>query len=332
VEKLKGGLPPSPPSPTPPHGASEPARRTPPPDDGWLRGDRRRHRGERIVIGFLFLCTAISVLTTLGIVAVLVTEAAGFFAEVSPVEFFTGTRWTPLIRPRHFGILPLLAGSAMVAVGAAVVALPIGLASAIYLSEYAPDRVRRIVKPALEILAGIPTVVYGYFALTFVTPMLRQIWPQTNIFNAASASIVVGIMIIPLVSSLSEDAMSAVPRSLREGAYALGATRFEVATRTVVPAALSGIIASFILAISRAVGETMAVVIAAGATPRLTLNPLESIQTMTAYIVQVSRGETPFGSLEYKTIFAVGITLFAITLAMNIISLAVLRRFREAYE
>jgi len=220
----------------------------------------------------------------------------------------------------------------MVAVGAAVVALPIGLVSAIYLSEYAPDRVRRIVKPALEILAGIPTVVYGYFALTFVTPMLRQIWPQTNIFNAASASIVVGIMIIPLVSSLSEDAMSAVPRSLREGAYALGATRFEVATRTVVPAALSGIIASFILAISRAVGETMAVVIAAGATPRLTLNPLESIQTMTAYIVQVSMGETPFGSLEYKTIFAVGITLFAITLAMNIVSLAVLRRFREVYE
>lgn len=332
MEKHTGGRPPSPASPAPAHGAPGPARRNTPPYDGWLRGDRRRRRRERIVVGLLFLCTAVSVLTTLGIVAVLVTEAAGFFAEVSPVEFFTGTRWTPLFRPRHFGILPLLAGSAMVAVGAAVVALPIGLVSAIYLSEYAPDRVRRIVKPALEILAGIPTVVYGYFALTFVTPMLRQIWPQTNIFNAASASIVVGIMIIPLVSSLSEDAMSAVPRSLREGAYALGATRFEVATRTVVPAALSGIIASFILAISRAVGETMAVVIAAGATPRLTLNPLESIQTMTAYIVQVSMGETPFGSLEYKTIFAVGITLFAITLAMNIVSLAVLRRFREVYE
>jgi len=219
-----------------------------------------------------------------------------------------------------------------VAGGAALVALPVGLASAIYLSEYAPDRVRRVLKPALEVLAGIPTVVYGYFALTFITPLLKQIWPQTDVFNAASASIVVGIMIIPMVSSLSEDAMSAVPRSLREGAYALGATRFEVATRTVVPAALSGILASFILALSRAIGETMIVTIAAGATPKLTLNPLESVQTMTAYIAQVSLGETPFGTLEYKTIFAVGLALFAITLLMNLVSLAILRRFREVYE
>ena len=247
-----------------------------------LRGSGRSRFAERTVVAALFLCTAVSVLTTVGIVVVLVGEAIGFFVQVSPLEFFTGTRWTPLFRPQSFGVLPLLAGSVLVAVGAAVIALPIGLASAVWLSEYAPGRVRRIVKPALEILAGIPTVVYGYFALTFITPLLRDVWPQTNVFNAASASIVVGIMIIPMVSSLSEDAMTAVPRSLREGAYALGATKYEVATRTVVPAALSGIIASFLLALSRAIGETMAVAIAAGSTPNLTLNPLESIPTMTA--------------------------------------------------
>ncbi len=297
-----------------------------------LRGSGRGRMEERVVRTVLFLCTAVSVLTTVGIVVVLLREAASFFAEVSPVEFFTGTRWTPLFRPQSFGVLPLLAGSFLVAAGAAIVALPVGLASAIYLSEYAPPSVRRIVKPALEILAGIPTVVYGYFALTFITPLLRTAFPETSVFNAASASIVVGIMIIPMVSSLSEDAMSAVPRSLRMGAYALGATRYEVATRTVVPAALSGIIASFILAISRAIGETMAVAIAAGATPNLTLNPLESIQTMTAYIVQISLGEAPYGSIEYKTIFAVGLTLFAVTLVMNLVSVAVLKRFREVYE
>ena len=310
-------------------GASPPER---PDIAATLRGRGRSRIEERIVVTALFLCTAVSVFTTVGIVVVLVREAAGFFLDVSPIEFFTGTRWTPLFRPQSFGVLPLLAGSFLVAVGAAVIALPVGLASAIYLSEYAPARVRRIVKPALEILAGIPTVVYGYFALTFITPLLREIWPQTNIFNAASASIVVGIMIIPMVSSLSEDAMSAVPRSLREGAYALGATRFEVATRTVVPAALSGIIASFLLALSRAIGETMAVAIAAGSTPNLTLNPLESVQTMTAYIVQISLGEAPYGSIEYRTIFAVGLTLFLITLLMNLVSAAVLKRFREVYE
>ncbi len=282
--------------------------------------------------GLLLLCAAVSVLTTIGIVAVLVTEAAAFFARVSPIEFLTGTRWAPLVEPRQFGVLPLLAGSALIAVGAAVIALPIGLLSAIYLSEYAPARVRAIVKPTLEVLAGIPTVVFGYFALTFITPLLRGVWPQTELFNAASASIVVGLMIVPLISSLSEDALSAVPRTLREGAYALGATRLEVATRTVVPAALSGIVASFILALSRALGETMAVVIAAGATPRLTLNPLEGVQTMTAYIVQVSMGEVPVGTVEYRTLFAVGLTLFAITLGMNIVSGWVLRRFRQVYE
>ncbi|HEY8484143.1 MAG TPA: phosphate ABC transporter permease subunit PstC [Longimicrobiales bacterium] len=310
-------------------GGAAPTRESPGP---LFRSTSRRRLQERLIGGLLFLCGAASIFTTLGIVAVLLTEAVGFFTEVSPIEFLTGTEWTPLFVPRHFGILPLLCGSLLVAGGAALVALPVGLASAIYLSEYAPDRVRRVLKPALEVLAGIPTVVYGYFALTFITPLLKQIWPQTDVFNAASASIVVGIMIIPMVSSLSEDAMSAVPRSLREGAYALGATRFEVATRTVVPAALSGILASFILALSRAIGETMIVTIAAGATPKLTLNPLESVQTMTAYIAQVSLGETPFGTLEYKTIFAVGLALFAITLLMNLVSLAILRRFREVYE
>ncbi|MGQ0561562.1 MAG: phosphate ABC transporter permease subunit PstC [Gemmatimonadota bacterium] len=293
---------------------------------------RSRRRRERLVAAILTAFSMISILTTLGIVIVLITEAAGFFADISPIEFLTGTRWTPMYQPRHFGVLPLLTGSLLIALGAALVALPLGLLSAIYLSEYARSGVRSVIKPVLEILAGIPTVVYGYFALTFVTPLLRVFWPQTEIFNALSASIVMGIMIIPMVSSLSEDALSAVPRALREGAYALGATRFEVATRTVVPAALSGIVASFILAISRAIGETMIVTIAAGATPKLTLNPLESVQTMTAYIAQVSMGETPHGSLEYKTIFAVGLALFALTLAMNIISNLVLRHYREVYE
>lgn len=297
-----------------------------------LAGERGRHIRERLIGLSLMAGATISVFTTVGIVGVLVVEALGFFVQVSPWEFLTGTQWTPLFDPQHFGVLPLLAGSVLVAAGAAVVAVPVGLGSAIYLSEYAPERLRRVLKPALEVLAGIPTVVYGYFALTFVTPILRAIWPQTQVFNAASASIVVGIMILPMISSLSEDAMRAVPRSLREAAYALGATRFEVATRSVVPAALSGVLASFILAISRAIGETMAVTIAAGGTPNLTLNPLESIQTMTAYIVQVSLGETPYGSLEYKTIFAVGLALFAITLIMNIASLYVLRRYRQVYE
>ncbi|MGQ0814163.1 MAG: phosphate ABC transporter permease subunit PstC [Gemmatimonadota bacterium] len=293
---------------------------------------RSRHRKERLVGAILTAFSTVSILTTVGIVIVLLTQAAGFFADVSPIEFLTSTKWTPLFEPKHFGMLPLLSGSLLIALGAAAVALPLGLLSAIYLSEYAPERARRILKPILEILAGIPTVVYGYFALTFVTPMLRVVWPETEIFNALSASIVMGIMIIPMVSSLSEDALSAVPGSLREGAYALGATKFEVATRTIVPAALSGIIASFILAISRAIGETMIVTIAAGATPKLTLNPFESVQTMTAYIAQVSMGEAPAGSIEYKTIFAVGLALFFVTLAMNIMSNLVLRRYREVYE
>jgi phosphate transport system permease protein len=274
----------------------------------------------------------VSILTTAGIVVVLVTESAGFFREVPIAEFLTGTRWSPLFADQHFGILPLLNGTLLIAAGSMLIALPVGLTSAIYLSEYASPRVRAVVKPVLEVLAGVPTVVYGYFALTSITPLIRVVFPETGIFNAASGAVVVGIMIIPMVASLSEDALNAVPVSLREAAYGLGATKFEVSTRVVLPAALSGVVASFILAISRAIGETMAVTLAAGATPRMTLNFLESIQTMTAYIVQVSLGETPHGTLEYRTIFAVGLVLFFITLAMNLLSQRITRRFREVYE
>ncbi|HSL72741.1 MAG TPA: phosphate ABC transporter permease subunit PstC [Longimicrobiales bacterium] len=316
----------SPASPAPATGGQPPRRGLGQPLAG------ARNRTERWVGRGLFAFSALSIFTTVGIVAVLFREALAFFQQVSVLEFLTDTRWTPLFRPQHFGMLPLLAGSVLIALGAALVALPLGLASAIYLSEYAPSRVRAVIKPVLEILAGIPTVVYGYFALTFVTPILKTVYPATDIFNAASAAIVMGVMIIPMVSSLSEDALSAVPRTLREGAYALGATKFEVAIRTVLPAALSGVIASFILAISRAIGETMIVTIAAGATPNLTLNPFESMQTMTAYIAQVSQGEAPHGTIEYRTIFAVGLTLFCITLLMNIVSNAVLARYREVYE
>ena len=284
-----------------------------------------------MIRSFLAVCAFLSIFTTLGIVAVLVFETWGFFQEVSILEYFTSAEWTPLFSEKHFGILPLLAGTLEVTAGAMFLALPIGLTSAIYLSEYAPDGARRAIKPFLEVLAGIPTVVYGYFALLFISPILRAIFPDTSVFNAASASIVMGIMIVPMVSSLSEDAMTAVPRSLREASYALGATKMEVSLRVVVPSALSGIIAAFILAISRAIGETMIVAIAAGQQPRLTLNPLEAIQTMTAYIVQVSLGDTPTGTLEFRTIFAVGMTLFVMTLILNIISQLVLRRFREAY-
>jgi len=299
---------------------------------GPLEARLRRGR-EAAIHGILFLCAFISIFTTAGIIFTLLQETIGFFREVSILDFITDTRWTPLFKPQHFGILPLLAGTLLVAVGAAIIALPVGLITAIFLSEYAPGWVRTILKPLLEVLAGIPTVVLGFFALTFLSPSIVQaLFPQARVFNAASASIAVAIMIIPLVSSLSEDAMRAVPRSLREGAYALGATRFEVARRVVVPAALSGIVASFILAISRAVGETMIVTLAAGATPNLTWNPLDSVQTMTAYIVQVSMGDTPQGSLEFKTIFAVGMTLFLMTLAMNVVSQYLLQRFREVYE
>jgi len=301
------------------------------PTHSELAGQRSRTIREGTIAGVLATCAAASALVTLGVVVVLLTESVLFFRQVPLLDFLTDTRWEPMFQEKRFGVLPLLAGSFMVAGGAAVIALPVGLLTAIYLSEYARERTRKVVKPVLEVLAGIPTVVYGYFALTFVTPHLRDVFPQTDIFNAAAACIVVGIMIIPTVSSLSEDALRAVPNALREGAFGLGATPMEVATKVVVPAALSGIVASFILAISRAIGETMAVTIAAGNLPNLTLNPLESIQTMTAYMVQVSRGDTPQGTVVYQTLFAVGMTLFLITLAMNILSQWVLKRFREVY-
>ena len=292
----------------------------------------RRRFPERGIALALFLSTILSILVTVGIIAVLLFEAIKFFGEVSFWEFITGTRWTPLFSSKQFGVLALVAGTTLTAVLAMLVALPLGLLSAIYLSEYAPDKVRRPVKPILEVLAGIPTVVYGYFALLFVTPILRQISPDISVFNALSASIVMGIMILPMVSSLSEDAMRSVPRTLREGAYALGSTKLEVSTLVVVPAALSGIVSAFILAVSRAIGETMIVTIAAGQNPNFTLNPFVPIETMTAYIVQVSQGDAPAGSIEFKTIFAVALLLFVITLAMNLLSQYVVSRFREEYE
>ncbi|MBH5318489.1 phosphate ABC transporter permease subunit PstC [Paenibacillus sp. GSMTC-2017] len=285
----------------------------------------------KIMPVLLFLCAIVSVLTTIGIVVTLATETYQFFKTIPVMDFLFGTKWSPLIPPTSYGILPLLGGTLLITVIACLVAVPIGLASAIYLSEYAPKSVRKVVKPILEVLAGVPTIVYGYFALSIVTPIIQTIFSSAGIFNALSAGIVVGIMIIPMVCSLSEDAMSAVPRSLRDGAYALGATRFEVALKIVVPAAFSGIVASAVLAFSRAIGETMIVTLAAGSTPNLTANPLESIQTMTAYIVQVSLGDTPHGSIEYGSIFAVGMTLFVITFLLNILAQYIARRFREEY-
>ncbi|WP_376745639.1 phosphate ABC transporter permease subunit PstC [Paenibacillus sedimenti] len=273
----------------------------------------------------------ISVLTTVGIVFVLVFESIGFFREIPIWEFITGIEWTPLFSDPKFGVLPLISGTLLVTLIASIVAIPIGLGSAIYLSEYAQPKVRNVLKPILEILAGIPTIVYGFFALTFVTPILKFVIPQTEIFNALSAGIVVGIMIIPIISSMSEDAMVAVPNALRNGAYALGSTKLEVAIKIVVPAALSGIVASFVLGLSRAIGETMIVTLAAGNMAHLSFNPLESIQTLTAYIVSVSSGDTRYGSIEYLTIYAVGITLFIMTLVMNILAGYISRKFREEY-
>jgi phosphate transport system permease protein len=279
----------------------------------------------------MFLCGGLSVLTTLGIVAVLIFETVEFFREVSLLEFLTDPQWTPLFDDKHFGILPLLSGTFLTSIIAILVAMPVGLLSAIYLSEYASANLRQAVKPILEVLAGIPTVVYGYFALLFVTPLFQVFIPSLSGFNALSPGIVMGVMIIPMVSSLSEDAMYAVPQSLREAAYALGSSRLQVALRVVVPAAFSGIAASFLLAISRAIGETMIVAIASGQQPRLTLNPLVPIETMTAYIVQVSLGDTPTGTIEYKTIFAVGMMLFVSTLVLNLLSQWLRERFREKY-
>lgn len=281
----------------------------------------------------LFLCCAvISILTTIGIVLTLIFETITFFREVSIIHFITGTEWYPFYpEDPDYGVLPLVAGTFLVTIIAMIVALPIGLAAAIFLSEYAGERTKRVVKPVLEVLAGIPTIVYGFFALTFVTPLLRTFIPDLGIFNALSPGIVVGIMIIPMVASLSEDAMNAVPNAMREGALALGATRFEVTMKVIIPAALSGIVSSFVLAVSRAIGETMIVTVAGGATPVLTFDPTRSIQTMTAYIVQVAQGDISYGTTLYYSIYAVGFTLFLFTLLMNMLSHYISRRFREEY-
>jgi phosphate transport system permease protein len=296
-------------------------------------GARALNYRETLIHGLLLACALISVVTTFAIVLVLLEETVAFFREISLVDFFTGTKWTPLFTPANYGVLPLLAGTLVISIVAALFAVPLGLLTAIFLSEYAPRWLRSIIKPILEVLAGIPTVVLGFFALFFLAEdIIKPLFNTPQIFSGLAAAISIGVMVIPLVSSLSEDAMQAVPRSLREGAYALGATRFEVTRRVVVPAALSGIVASFILAISRAVGETMIVLLAAGGTPNLTWNPLEAMQTMTAYVAQVSLGDTPQGSLEFKTIFAVGMTLFLMTFSLNILSQYLLSKFREVYE
>lgn len=294
----------------------------------------RQYITEKSIRWLLFGSGILSILVTVSIVAILVFESAKFFGyeEVTLLKFLTDTQWTPLFADKHFGILPLLVGTVMVAMIALTVALPLGLLSAIYLSEYARPKVRSILKPLLEILAGIPTVVYGYFALVTVTPFLKQLIPGLGVFNALSAGIVMGIMILPMVSSLSEDAIRVVPDSLRNASVALGATQFETTTRVIVPASLSGIVSAFILAASRAIGETMIVAIAAGMNPTLTFSPLKSVETMTAYIVQVSLGDTPVGTLEYQSLFAVGMALFVLTLFFNIISHMVVKRYREVYQ
>lgn len=302
------------------------------PNRGTLARKATRDVNERIIHGLLLAAAVVSVLTTIGIVISLLGETIAFFRQVSIVEFLTSTQWTPLFATQKFGIWALVSATALTSLIALLVAVPLGLLSAIYLSEFASPRVRNVAKPLLEILAGVPTVVYGFFALLFVTPLLQRFIPGLSIFNSLSAGLVMGIMITPLVSSLSEDAMSSVPRGLREGAYGLGSTKFEVATRIVFPAALSGIVASIILGLSRAVGETMIVAIAAGQNPRFTFDPRVTVETMTAYIVQVSLGDTPAGSLRYQTIFAVGTALFVMTFAMNLFSAWFVRRFREVYD
>jgi phosphate transport system permease protein len=296
-----------------------------------LRAERRRW-GEIAVKGSLALCALVSVATTVGIVIALLEPSIEFFREISIVDFLSGDRWAPLFEPPSFGVQPLLVGTLAVTFWACVVALPFGLGAAVYLSEYAQPRVRRALKPALEVLAGIPTVVYGFFALTFFTPLLQDVGIQVGTFNVLSAGLVMGVMLIPTVASISEDAMSAVPQDLRDGAFALGGSRLQVSTRIVIPAAISGIVASYVLAISRAVGETMIVLIAMGGIAQIAFDPREPAQAMTAFIGATGLGDVPTGSIEYKTIFAVGLTLFVITFVMNMVSIRLVRKYREIYE
>jgi len=294
-------------------------------------GRRARRRYEWIIESGLFLAALVSVATTVMILAILLIESVGFFKTVSLIDFFTDTLWTPLFDDAHYGILPLLAGTVVTSLVGLLVAIPIGTVSAIYLSEFASSRLREIIKPALELLGAVPTVVYGYFALLVVTPALQKLWPDLPGFNMLGPGIVIGIMILPLVISLSEDAMRAVPMVLREGSYALGATRLQTAWRVVVPAATSGIVAAYVLAVSRAVGETMVVAIAAGQNPNLTWNPMEPAATITAYIVQVALGDLPHGSIGYQSIFAAGLVLAMMTFSFNLLGHVMRKRFREAY-
>ena len=287
---------------------------------------------ESSIHGFLFFCAAVSILTTLGIVTTLGAESLAFFKEVSPFTFLTGIQWQPAIG--QFGILPLLNATLLTSFIAMAVALPLGLSVAIYLSEYAPDNIRETLKPILEVLAGIPTVVYGYFALTVVTPFLRRLFGSdtVEIYNTASAGLVMGILILPLIASMCEDALGSVPVSLREAAYAMGATKFEVATQIVVPAAFSGIAAAFIMGLSRAVGETMIVALAAGAGSAFTFNPFKAAETMTGHIVRISGGDLSYDSMDYNSLFAIGLLLFLITLGLNILSRRIIKKYREVYE
>jgi phosphate transport system permease protein len=293
---------------------------------------QRKRWGEAVIKGLLALCALVSVATTLGIVVALFLPAFQFFQEVNFIDYISGTEWSPLFLQAKFGVIPLIVGTLAVTFWACLVAIPFGLGAAIFLSEYARPRTRKVLKPALELLAGIPTVVFGYFALTFVTPLLRDIGIDVQVFNALSAGLVMGVMIIPTVASLSEDAMTAVPRDLRDGAYALGSNKLQVSTRIVVPAAVSGIVAAFVLGISRAIGETMIALLAAGQQPNLTFDPKQAVETMAAFIAATGAGDVPTGSLEYKTIFAVGATLFAMTLVVNAVAIRLVRRFREVYE
>ncbi|MDX6152097.1 phosphate ABC transporter permease subunit PstC [Marinococcus sp. PL1-022] len=286
---------------------------------------------EKLMPVVFFICALISILTTVGIVFTLLFETVTFFSNVPFADFFASTEWYPFFSDPQYGIWPLVNGTLMIAGIAMLVAVPFGLGAAIYLSEYASEKVRKTVKPILEVLAGIPTIVYGFFALTFVTPILRSIIPGMDIYNALSPGIVVGVMIIPMIASLSEDAMSSVPNSIRQGAFALGATRMEVTVKVVMPAALSGIVASFVLGVSRAIGETMIVTVAGGASPTMTVDPTGAVQTMTAYIVQVTQGDAGYGTPIYYSIYAVGMTLFIFTLMMNLLAHYISRRFREDY-
>jgi phosphate transport system permease protein len=301
------------------------------PSESRLAHRASRHVKEKIIELILFLAASVSVFTTLGIVYILISESVVFFSHVPILDFLTDTQWTPLFDDAHFGIMVLLSGTLVSSAVALVVAIPLGTIIAIYLSEFAGPRVREVAKPVLELLSGVPTIVYGYFALLFVTPLLQKVFPELPGFNLLSAGLVMGIMIIPTVSSIAEDAMRAVPMSLREGSYAMGSTRFQTATRVVVPAAFSGIMAAYILGISRAVGETMILAVAAGMQPNLTWNPMEPSATITAFIVQVALGDLPHGSVGYQTIFAAGLTLMLMTLVFNILGYWLRHKYREQY-